>query len=70
MWSSCPEVKIKYSAHVQSIGWMETKSSGQTAGTTGRGLGIEALRISVELPDLRYVYDAVVRGDCKLAGTC
>lgn len=36
---------ISYNAHCQSKGWMAIKSEGQTAGTTGQGLRLEALRI-------------------------
>ncbi len=36
-----------YSAHVQSIGWMPTVKDGATAGTTGRSLRMEALRLEV-----------------------
>ncbi|WP_091227090.1 Ig domain-containing protein [Microbacterium sp. 3J1] len=70
MWSTCTAVKVRYTVHVQSIGWMDVKTAGQVAGTTGRGLAIEAVRVTLELPNLNYVYDAVLNGDCQLAGTC
>ncbi len=38
---------LTYEAHVSNIGWMDSVSEAQTAGTTGRGLGIEALKISL-----------------------
>lgn len=33
---------VSVSAHVQNIGWMDPVSSGKVAGTTGRGLNLEA----------------------------
>ena len=40
---------VSVSAHVQNIGWMDPVSSGKVAGTTGRGLNLEALKISLEV---------------------
>ena len=40
---------VSVSAHVQNIGWMNPVGSGKIAGTTGRGLNLEALRISLEV---------------------
>lgn len=39
---------IRYQAHVQNVGWMDKVSDGETAGTTGRNLGVEALKIQLE----------------------
>lgn len=36
---------ICYQAHVQTIGWQATTCNGSTAGTTGQGLRLEAVRI-------------------------
>ena len=36
---------LVYSAHVQNIGWQASVSDGATAGTTGKSLRMEALRI-------------------------
>ena len=36
-----------YQAHVATIGWQSSVSDGATAGTTGRALPLEALRLSV-----------------------
>ena len=36
-----------YQAHVATIGWQASVSDGATAGTTGRALAMEALRLSV-----------------------
>ena len=38
-------VSLSYSAHVSNIGWMGAVAGGETAGTTGRGLPLEALRL-------------------------
>lgn len=40
--------ETSYSAHVSNIGWMTTVTDGATAGTTGRSLPIEALRLAVK----------------------
>lgn len=39
------EPSIIYEAHVQSIGWQGEKRDGQTAGTTGQSLRLEALTV-------------------------
>lgn len=41
------EPVLSYQAHVSNIGWQEYVQSGETAGTTGRNLPMEALRINV-----------------------
>ena len=38
-------VSLSYSAHVSNIGWMGAVAGGGVAGTTGRGLPLEALRL-------------------------
>ena len=43
--NAMPPTGICYQAHVQNIGWQTTVCNGQQAGTTGRNLRIEALRI-------------------------
>lgn len=43
---SAPGSWLSYSAHVHDIGWQSTVHSGQTAGTTGRSLAVEALTFS------------------------
>lgn len=42
-----PVSSIVYQAHVQNIGWQEAVSNGTTAGTTGRNLHLEALKIQL-----------------------
>ena len=39
---------VSYSAHVQNVGWQETVSDGDVAGTEGQSLRLEALKVSVE----------------------
>lgn len=41
--------RVRVSAHVQNIGWMNPVGSGKVAGTTGRGLNLEALKISIDV---------------------
>lgn len=36
---------VKYEAHISNIGWMSAVSDGATAGTTGRALQVEAIKI-------------------------
>lgn len=40
-------IGVSYSAHVQNIGWMSDVTDGMTAGTTGRSLRLEALKLSL-----------------------
>lgn len=45
---------LSYSAHVSNIGWQNYVSEGKTAGTTGRSLQIEAIKINIESNDSNY----------------
>ena len=36
-----------YKTHVQNIGWQDKVYDGETAGTTGRNLNLEALQLKV-----------------------
>lgn len=45
--SSATTTSVSYRAHVQNIGWQRYVSDGETAGTTGRGLRVEALSLKV-----------------------
>ena len=38
---------VQYQAHVQNIGWQGAVQNGSVAGTTGRSLRVEALRVSL-----------------------
>lgn len=42
---------LTYKAHIQNIGWQGTRTNGKTAGTTGKSLGIEALKIGLNTGD-------------------
>ena len=41
-------IGISYKSHVRNIGWQGLVSNGETAGTTGKNLGMEALVINLE----------------------
>ena len=41
------EPELTYAAHVQNVGWQAVASDCSVAGTTGRGLRVEALRLSL-----------------------
>ena len=70
---------VSYSTHVQTIGWQNAVSNGVSAGTTGKGLRLEALKIN--LGNKKYsggiTYSAHVQGvgwqnwvsDGQVAGT-
>jgi uncharacterized protein YjdB len=51
---------IQYAAHVQNVGWQNYVSSGNIAGTTGRNLNIEAVRIKLT-GNLATQYDIYYR---------
>ncbi|MGN0301579.1 MAG: L,D-transpeptidase family protein [Anaerotardibacter sp.] len=74
---------VNYSTHVQNIGWQEYESDGDIAGTTGKGLRAEAIKINLgeeiksKYPDSGITYSVHVQniGDQeavsnnKVAGT-
>lgn len=41
--------KIKYTSHIQNIGWQSWVGDGETSGTTGVGLRLEAIKIDTSL---------------------
>ena len=43
-----PEISIQYAAHIANIGWQSYTDNGGMAGTTGRKLRMEALKIKVD----------------------
>lgn len=49
-------------AHVQSIGWMDAVTDGETVGTTGRNLHLEALKLSLANVDGQIQYSGRVIG--------
>lgn len=44
---------ISYEAHVENIGWQESRENGEIAGTEGKGLRLEAINIHSNFP-LKY----------------
>lgn len=48
-----PGPSVVYEAHVESIGWQGPKRNGETAGTTGRSLRLEALTVRLENSNAR-----------------
>ena len=54
---------IQYQAHVQDIGWQDEVQNGEEAGTTGRKLGLEAIKIKLNHapPNVGVRYRAHVR---------
>lgn len=43
-----PAPSVVYEAHIESIGWQGPKRNGETAGTTGQSLRLEALTVRLE----------------------
>ena len=46
-----PAVGVSYSTHVQNIGWQNPVKNGDTAGTTGRNLAVEGMKINLNIKD-------------------
>ena len=44
-------MKVRYSTHVQKIGWQDYFKEGNIAGTTGRALRMEAIKIEIVNPE-------------------
>lgn len=42
---------VSYQAHIQDTGWMSNVKDGETAGKTGKGKQLEALKITLNSPD-------------------
>lgn len=72
------EPSIQYETHVQNIGWQGVKKDGETAGTSGRGYRLEAIKINLDnVPNVKVKYQVHVQNvgwqgwkeDGKLAGT-
>jgi hypothetical protein len=60
---TCADV---YDAHVATLGWLPSVADGATAGTTGRALSLEALRLSVA--GGRWSGDVLWRGHVQRIG--
>ncbi len=54
---------ISYSAHSRTVGWGKKVSGGKTAGTTGKGLRMEAIRIN-----LKYKGKSMIKYRAHVAG--
>ena len=70
--------KINYQTHVQSIGWQSWVKDGEIAGTTNKGLRMEAIKITLtNYPGYKVYYRAHVQdigwqawvSDGQVAGT-
>jgi uncharacterized protein YjdB len=48
MLAFIPKPSVSYVAHVASIGWQNWVANGATAGTTGRNLAVEALKVHAD----------------------
>ena len=57
---------VSYRAHVAGIGWQASVEDGATAGTTGRSLALEALRVSLSSSD--YSDGSSVQVDAHVSG--
>lgn len=59
--------QLTYCAHVENIGWQDAVAEGTVAGTTGKGLKLEALK--VYMPDIYGSANAIaVRAHCSDIG--
>ncbi|GKU27056.1 hypothetical protein CFOLD11_38830 [Clostridium folliculivorans] len=61
--NSTTSTTLKYSAHIQNVGWQQQKNEGEVAGLPGQGLRIESLKLNLENApsDLAVAYQANVQ---------
>ena len=59
-------MSLTYRAHVSNVGWQGAVSDGATAGTTGRGLALEDLKLSLDSSD--YSDGSSVQIDAHVSG--
>ena len=59
-------MSLTYRAHVSNVGWQGAVSDGATAGTTGRGLALEDLKVSIDSSD--YSDGSAVQIDAHVSG--
>ena len=52
--AAAAQLQFGYQAFVQNYGWMETVGNGKVAGTTGKGLRMEALKINLTGGTIEY----------------
>ncbi|MFS0775448.1 N-acetylmuramoyl-L-alanine amidase [Neobacillus sp. 3P2-tot-E-2] len=55
-----PEPSVVYEAHLENIGWQGPRRNGETAGTTGQSLRLEALTVRLENTDAQLVMEGHV----------
>ena len=56
--------QVLYNSHVQSIGWQDWKKNGQTAGTEGKSLRLEAMNINIiSAKDTKIIYRTHVQDE-------
>lgn len=52
---------VSYRTHVQNVGWMNEVANGQTSGTEGKSLRVEAIEIKVNDPNSSITYNTHVQ---------
>lgn len=62
-----PKGTIEYSAHCQSYGWMDWKTGGELAGTSGEYKRLEAIKVRLT-GDLAQFYDVYYRSNINMYG--
>lgn len=57
------DIKLKYQSHIQNVGWEPLKTNDEFGGTSGRGLRLEGIKISIESPNknIRVKYQTHVQ---------
>lgn len=51
--SEIEKVNLRYSAHIQNIGWQDFVKNGEMAGTVGRNLAVEGMKIELDNKELK-----------------
>ena len=59
-------MSLSYRAHASNVGWQGAVTDGATAGTTGRGLALEDLKVSIDSSD--YSDGSAVQVDAHVSG--
>ena len=64
--TTCPfkKIELSYETHIEKIGWQEAVHDGATAGTSGKGLRMEAIKVNIPQPEYQGTveYKAYVEG--------
>lgn len=61
------EYLVNYRSHVQDFGWLGTVGDGETSGTIGQSLRMEAIQINIPGFDVTYQVHQQTYGDSKVA---